>query len=201
MPRQLRRTLLLACGLALAASAASSHAAATEGRVTEVTLYRGQAQVTRTVPVEAAAGRIEIVVGNLPEQIVPGSLFAEGGDAVEIRAVRFRTRAVGEEPREEVRALDQQILETQQQLDLAQKRQALLVKRTEYLAKLEGFVAPTAQTDLTKGVLDAEALERLTAFTFAQHDTIATEEVQLGNQVRELGEQIELLNRQSTTTV
>ncbi len=196
MPRRPQTLLLLACGLALAASAASSHAAATEGRVTEVTLYRGQAQVTRTVPVEAAAGRIEVVVGNLPEQIVPGSLFAEGGDAVEIRAVRFRTRAVGEEPREEVRALDQQILETQQQLELAQKRQALLVKRTEYLAKLEGFVAPTAQTDLTKGVLDAEALERLTAFTFAQHDTIATEEVQLGKQVRELGEQIELLNRQ-----
>jgi hypothetical protein len=191
-----RPLLPAACGLALAFATTPVHAAAAEGRVTEVTLYRGQAQVTRTVPVEGAAGRVEVVVGNLPEQIVPNSLFAEGGDAVEIRAVRFRTRAVGEEPREEVRALDKQILDTQQQLELAQKRQALLVKRTEYLAKLEGFVAPTAQSDLTKGVLDAEALERLTSFTFAQHDTIATEEVQLANQIRELGEQIELLNRQ-----
>jgi len=191
-----RPLLPAACGLALALSTSPLHAAATEGRVTEVPLYRGQAQVTRTVPVEGAAGRVEIVVGNLPEQIVPNSLFAEGGDAVEVRAVRFRTRAVGEEPREEVRALDKQIVDSQQQLELAQKRQALLVKRTEYLAKLEAFVAPTAQTDLTKGVLDAEALERLTAFTFAQHDTIATEEVQLANQIRELGEQIELLNRQ-----
>ena len=195
MPRPVAR-LLIACGLAILLPIQSLHAAVTEGRVTEVTLYRGQAQVTRIVPVEGAAGRVEVVVGNLPEQIVPNSLFAEGGDAVEIRAVRFRTRAVGEEPREEVRALDKQILETQQQLDLAQKRQALLVKRTEYLAKLEGFVAPTAQSDLTKGVLDAEALERLTSFTFAQHDTIATEEVQLANQIRELGEQIELVNRQ-----
>jgi hypothetical protein len=191
-----RPLLPAACGLALAFATTPVHAAAAEGRVTEVTLYRGQAQVTRTVPVEGAAGRVEVVVGNLPEQIVPNSLFAEGGDAVEIRAVRFRTRAVGEEPREEVRALDKQILDTQQQLELAQKRQALLVKRTEYLAKLEGFVAPTAQSDLTKGVLDAEALERLTSFTFAQHDTVATEEVQLANQIRELGEQIELLNRQ-----
>jgi hypothetical protein len=190
-----RPLVTAACGLALTLLATPLYAA-TEGRVTEVTLYRGQAQVTRTVPVEGAAGRMEVVVSNLPEQIVPNSLFAEGGDAVEIRAVRFHTRAVGEEPREEVRALDKQILDTQQQLELAQKRQALLVKRTEYLAKLEGFVAPTAQTDLTKGVLDAEALERLTAFTFAQHDTIATEEVQLTNQIRELGEQIELLNRQ-----
>jgi hypothetical protein len=191
--------LLAACGLALVSALAAStslHAAEpVEGRVTDVVLYRGQAQVTRTVPIEAAAGRAEIVVGNLPEQIVANSLFAEGGDAVEVRAVRFHTRAVGEEPREEVRALDKEILDTQKQIELTQKRQALLGKRTEYLAKLEGFVAPTAQTDLSKGVLDAEALERLTTFAFAQHDTIATEEVELANQLRELNEQLELLNR------
>ena len=166
------------------------------GRVSEVTLYRGQAQVTRVVPVEGAAGRMELVVDNLPEQVVPNSLFAEGADAVEVRAVRYRTEAVGEEPREEVRELDRQILETQGQLDLTQKQQALLAKRTEYLAKLEGFVAPTAQTDLSKGVLDAEALERLTTFTFAQHEKIAADEVQLAKTARELAEQIELLNRQ-----
>src|SRR6187431_3130076 len=77
-------------------------AASVEGRVTGVTLYRGQAQVTRTIPIEGT-GNLEIVVGKLPEQVELNSLFAEGGDAVEIRAVTFRTRAVGEQPREEVR--------------------------------------------------------------------------------------------------
>src|SRR5688500_15121669 len=107
-----RPLLPAACGLALALATTPVHAAAAARLVTEWTLYPGQAQVTRTVPVEGAAGRVEVVVGNFPEQIVPNSLFAEGGDAVEIRAVRFRTRAVGEEPREEVRALDKQILDT-----------------------------------------------------------------------------------------
>jgi hypothetical protein len=170
-------------------------AAPVEGRISAVTLYRGQAQITRTVPIEGAAGRLEVVVSQLPEQIVPNSLFAEGGEGVEIRAVRFRTRAVGEEPREEVRKLDDEILATQQELDLTTKRQALLVKRTEYLAKLEGFVAPTAQSDLSKGVLDAEALERLTTFSFTQLETIATEEVELAKQARVLNERLELLNR------
>ena len=77
-------------------------AASAEGKVTGVTLYRGQALVTRAGPVEGNPGSIEIVVGKLPEQIVPNSLFAEGGDAIEIRAVRFRTRAVGEQPRERI---------------------------------------------------------------------------------------------------
>jgi hypothetical protein len=165
------------------------------GRVTDVTLYRGQALVTRAIPIDGDGDGMEVVVGNLPEQIVPNSLFAEGGDAVEIRAVRFRTRAVGEEPREEVRKLDQEMLEVQQQIDLTAKRQALLGKRTEYLGKLAGFVAPTAHGDLAKGVLDAEALERVTTFSFAQHETIAEEEVKLARQARELQQQMELLQR------
>jgi hypothetical protein len=187
----------LACLFALLLWQQPTFAAApVEGRVSAVTLYRGQAQVTRTVPIEGGAGRLEVVVSKLPEQIVPNSLFAEGGDGVEIRAVRFRTRAVGEEPREEVRKLGDEIVATQQELDLTTKRQALLVKRTEYLAKLEGFVAPTAQSDLTKGVLDAEALERLTTFSFTQLETIAKEEVELAQQARTLNERLELLNRQ-----
>ncbi len=99
------------------------------GRVTAVTLYRGQAQVTRAIPIDGEASSMEIVVGDLPEQVVPNSLFAEGGDAVEIRAVRFRERAVGEEPREEVRQLDRDVLDVVRQIDLTSKRQALLGKR------------------------------------------------------------------------
>ena len=80
-----------------------------DGKVSRVTLYRGQAQVTRTIQVDDKKGGLEVVVGNLPEQVLIDSLFAEGGDAVEVRAVQYRSRAVGEEPREEVRQLDQAI--------------------------------------------------------------------------------------------
>ncbi len=171
-------------------------AQAADGRVTHVTLYRGQAQITRTVPVEGDAGPQEIVGGDLPEQVVQGSQFAEGGDAIEIRAVRYRTRAVGEEPREEVRALDEKIAAVQREIDLVAKKQALLATRTEYLNKLEGFVAPTAQTDLSKGVLDAKALQELTVFVFAERDKIVEDDVALAQQARDLAAQMELLNRQ-----
>ncbi len=166
-----------------------------EGRVTGVTLYRGQALVTRAVPVEGNAGSLEIVVGKLPEQIVPNSLFAEGGDTIEIRAVRFRTRAVGEQPREEVRKLDREILDTQGQIDLTTKQQALLAKRTEYLGKMEGFVVPTAHIDLARGVLNAEALEKLTTFSFSEHEKVVTQEVELAKKAHDLNEQLALLKR------
>ena len=66
----------------LSFSCAALGDASIEGRVSQVTLYRGQAQVTRIVPIENKAGSLEVVVGKLPEQIVPDSLFAEGGDAI-----------------------------------------------------------------------------------------------------------------------
>jgi hypothetical protein len=138
---------------------------------------------------------VEVVVGNLPEQIVPNSLFAEGGDAVEVRAVRYRTRAVGDQPRDEVRALENQIREVQRSQELAEKRQAVLAKRSEYLGKLEDFVAPTAKWELARGVLNAETLERITNFATQQHEAIAKEEVELGKQIQDANEQLDLLKR------
>lgn len=175
---------------------AVGRAVAAEGRVSEVTLYRGQAQITRLIPVEGAAGSLELVVGELPEQIVPDSLFAEGGQEVEIRAVRYRTRAVGEQPREEVRALDQQMLEVQQGIDLTQKRIELLAKRSAYLDQMEHFAAGTATADLSSGLLDAEALERVTLFAFQQRDQIAEQEIALHAQSREFSDKLQLLQRQ-----
>jgi hypothetical protein len=195
----LRRRLALAAAVwAVLGGVLAARVSAVEanGRVTHVTLYRGQAQVTRTIPVPGEAGLMELIVGNLPEQVAPNSLFAEGGETIEVRAVQYRTRAVGEEPREEVRKLDDQIAAVQREIELAQKKQALLTHRTEYLGRLESFVGPTAQTDLSRGVLDAEALERLTTFTFAEHDKIAQDDVALAQQVRDLNAKLELLNRQ-----
>src|SRR5687767_2168917 len=78
--------------LAIAALASMlTHQAAAQnvnGRVAAVTLYRGQAQVTRAIPIDGDARSFEVIVGELPEQIVQDSLFAEGGESVEIRAVR-----------------------------------------------------------------------------------------------------------------
>src|SRR5262245_27208949 len=104
-------------------------------KIERVTLYRGQALVTRRVDLEAAKGAVEAVVPDLPENIVEDSLFAEGGEGVEVRAVRYVTRPVGAEPREEVRKLDEEIETVSDKIALNQKTQELMAKRTEYLDK------------------------------------------------------------------
>lgn len=188
-----RSAMFLSAALAGLVLAGSSDAS--PGRVTEVTLYRGQAMVAREVPVEAKEGSLEIVVGDLPEQVISGSLFAEGSEGVEVRAVRFRTRAVGEEPREEVRKLDELIEELGYEAKAAAKMQELLAKRSAYLDGLEGFVAPTAKTELSQGVLDAEALEKITSFAFKQREEIAGQQLELEKNVAKIQRQQQLLQR------
>ncbi len=165
------------------------------GKVTSVTLYRNQAVVTRTITVSGDEGNSEIVVGNLPENIVADSLFAEGAESVEVRAVQFRTRAVGASPREEVRTLQDEIQATRDLLALNSKHLELLGKQSAYLDQLEGFVAPTATVELSKGVLDAESLERITTFSFQKREEIAEKQIDFAKKQRDLTKTIELLNR------
>ncbi len=136
------------------------------GTVTNVTAYRGQAMVTRSVPVGKGKGLMDVVVSGLPEQVFGGSLFADGGQGVEVRAVRYRTRVVGRDVSKEAAAL-QQALE-----DIAMRKREnaaltqLATQQLAYLDKLDNFMAPTATVEMSKGVLNAETIEKLTKFSF-----------------------------------
>jgi len=166
-----------------------------ESRVTAVTLYRSQALVTRTIEIDGAAGAKEFVVENLPENIEVTSLFAEGEEGIEVRAVQYRSRAVSDSPREEVRALVEEARQIEEKIFLNQKKTELLKKQSSFLDKLEGFTPPTADFDLGRGVLDAETLSQLTNFTFGQRDEIVAAEVELSSQMYELKKELSLAQR------
>jgi len=197
MNRPINRMLGLLAVLAVATTASAASRQVTEtGNVTEVTLYRGEAQVVREVPVGGAAGPIELVVTDLPMQLQPASMFGEGGEGLEVRAVRYRPKAVGEVPDEKIAALDKQIVAVQDDLALVEQKRQLLNKRASYLDNLEKFVTTTAGADLNKGVLDAAALEKLTTMSFERREQIAEVEIELRKEERELREQLNLLQRQ-----
>ena len=192
------RIVLLACAAVFAScmppfTVGAAEAAAS--RVTRVTLYRGQAMVTRTVSLEGPKGAAEVVVADLPEQVLADSLYAEGGEGVEVRAVRFRSRAVGQEPREEVRKLDAAIEETNDKIRANTKGQEVLAKRAAYLDQMESFTVTTAKTDLARGFLDAAALQKLTLFSFEQRVATAKELLGLEKEAKQLNEQRALSTR------
>ncbi|MDH3583447.1 MAG: DUF4139 domain-containing protein [Phycisphaerae bacterium] len=188
--------LLVLTICASAATQAAGEPKPVAGRVVEVTLYRGSAQVVRQIDVPAAAGSLELVVGDLPQNVVGSTLFAESSQGLQVRAVRYRRRAVGEAPREDVRALETKIQDLSDQLELNAHLQKLAARWLAYLDTLEAFVAPPAKTDVERGVLDAEALEQITAFSFKNREEASDRSLKLTVERRGLERQMELAKRQ-----
>lgn len=165
------------------------------GRLDAVTVYRGQALVTRVIEVPGPAGLREVVVTDLPAHVMPDSIHAENGGGVTIRSVRYRERPVVEDVREEVREIDVKIRELEDAAVQSQRLAAVLQQRVAYLDRLEQFTAATTTSDLARGVLDPNAVRELTTLLFSQRSEIATEEIRLQRQLRDTREQIEVLQR------
>jgi Domain of unknown function (DUF4139)/N-terminal domain of unknown function (DUF4140) len=185
------------------------------GKLDAVTVYRGQAQVTRLVKLPDQAGIAELVVTGLPPSIQPSSLFAEmvgardvgardvgardvgAGDvgAGEVRNVRYRARAVEDDVREGVKQFDDQLATLNDQIREQEVKAQVLAGQATYLDKLEQFTAPTANIELTRGVLNAETLNTLTQFQFTQRARIAAELLAVDKTQRDLRAQRDLLSR------
>jgi hypothetical protein len=196
MNRQICTLIGLFVFVTAATGFAQTRSVTEKGKVTDVTLYRGQAQVVREIKIKGDVGPLELVVTDLPMYIQPASMFGEASDGLEVRAVRYRPRAVGDVPNEQIAAIDKQMIDIQDQLALVEQKKRLLSKRSAYLDSLDKFVAPTANVELSKGVLDAEALEKITLMSFEQREKIATDEVKLRKEDRELRNELNLLQRE-----
>jgi len=190
---------LLVCAVMVAtssaASAADARAAEAKGTIETVTVYRGQAMVTRAVPIDGPAGPVELVVLDLPERIIPESLYASSRAAV-IRAVRYRARAVREELRDDVRKLSEQIDAAQASLRANQAAQNLAAQQGAYLDNLGKFTATKTSEDINRGTLNAETITKLTPFLFEQRAALSTRAVELTEEALKLQKQLSLLERQ-----
>ncbi|MBI2301115.1 MAG: mucoidy inhibitor MuiA family protein, partial [Armatimonadetes bacterium] len=182
--------------LILLLALAGAATAQTQGTISEVRVYRGQALVTRNVAFDAKAGAQELVVSGLPPQVIPETLYATGDDNLVIRAVRLKTTAVQDAPNEDVRKLDEQIKAVNEQLRKTASDLQLVEAQTKYLDKLEAFVAPTAQVELSKGVLNAESLMTLTKFSFEQRQQLATQKLTLEGTQQDSKDQLGVLTRE-----
>ena len=207
MPRPLTALCLLIAMLwsgglpaqeASEASDRETNSNAIPGEIEAVTVYRGQAQVTRVVPVSGAAGAREVVVGPLPAEVTPDSLFAEAGEGVSVRAVEMRSTPVGQEPREQVRDLDEQMQELRRELQRIEANLELVKRNRQSTDKLDALIGPSTARDAAEGKLtiDAETITQLTTFTFEQRQRLTNEELELQNRRAEVKDELEQLQRE-----
>lgn len=170
------------------------------GSVDHVTVYQGQAMVSRSIPIpEGDTDQQRIVVKDLPSGTRPNSIYAEGSDEVTIQSVRYRTRPVQKDIRKEVRKLDEKIRTKKRDIQRIEKKQETISSQRDLLQKLQKFTAPSADWELSHGVLDAETIKSLTGFFFQKQESLAEEEQKLAFQKSDAQENLEHLKRERQT--
>ena len=168
---------------------------AVTGRISEVTVYRGQAMVTREVPIELGAGNHEIVVGDLPHKIISDSLYAHATGDVAVLSVLYRERAEKEDTREEVKELDRQIEEIKHQQYQAQRDKDISIWLFGRFEGQWGLAISTVNGNLSRGLLDSEQIVGFVNYLEGKSNqwhekTVEVELIQQG-----LKKQLELLER------
>jgi hypothetical protein len=165
-------------------------------KITDVTVYQGQALITREVSVPEGDGTIELVVTPLPAQALEGSLYTEGADGLRVLSTRFRTRAVKDDLRQEVRTKEELLKKLKTDAQRLEKEIAVEGENLRYLQKLEGFTG-TALTGLTeKGRLDSEAILTLSKFVMDNRGEKTKVETDLRHQLQANAEAVEFATRQ-----
>lgn len=133
-------------------------------KIVAVTVYQGQALVTREVAVPPGAGTVELVVSPLPPRVVEGSLFTEGADGLRVLSTRARTRAVRKDTRAEVRAQEEQIEALRVDAQRLQDQVTIHDQDLQFLRKLEGFAGASLNQMTEKGRLDSKSVLALSDY-------------------------------------
>lgn len=176
--------------------AAAKPPATAPSKVIGVTVYQGTALVTREVEVPAGQGLVEVVVSALPPQTIDSSLYTEASDGLRILSTRYRTRAVKEDTRAEVRALQDQIKKMEAEQQRLQKELQVAEQNLLFVGKLEQFTAATMQTLAEKGMLNGETTITLSKYVMSGREEIAKHQVELQQSQQANTEAIAFANRQ-----
>jgi len=195
----MNRTMYRICmAMVLVVTFAAGVAQATQvakGEVTDVTVYRDQALVTRTVQVEGPQGPLEILVTDLPDRIIPASLSAESEGSGRIHSVTYRTEAIRGEARPEIQAIDEEIAELEKQLREISAYERLLLVKENIIGNLDRFTASTAEKELQQGVLKFQELQQLAEYGLGKHEEFVKERLKLEEEQQETQKQVDLLKR------
>ena len=181
--------------IALVASVAFAEVPTTTGTISKVTVYRGQALVTRTVGIDLPPGASEFIVKDLPAMIVPESIYAQTSDDTKVLSVRYREKAVRENTREEVKQLDAQIEDVQHQLKDAESEHKHLDLQWQMFEKLKDFTIAAAKSDLSRGLLTFEPVESLTELIEKKGLEYYKQRMELEDKIAGLKKELELLDR------
>lgn len=164
-------------------------------KIVHVTVYPDSALISREVEVPAGTGLMELVVSPLPETTMASSLYTESADGLRVLTTRFRSRAVREDTREEVRKLEDEIKALQAKQRRIQSEVEVLASSMLFLGSLEKFTTSSTTHATEKGKLDSDQVIALAKYLNEGRGDKARKAFELKEQLLDNQEALEFANR------
>ncbi len=166
-----------------------------EGVISKVTVYRGQALVTRNLKINLPAGSSEVIVTSLPSQIIPDSIYAQTSGNVKVLSVRYREKAVKEDTREEVKKLDNEIENLKRRIYHTERKKGHLDNQWDMFIKLRQFAADAKQIDTGRGLLQFEPVKNLAEYILEKADEYIEKTLSFEDEINDMKKELGLLER------
>ncbi len=160
-----------------------------EGRITEVTLYRDRALVTREIAIAAGAALRTLQIPDLPYLTAKDTIHAAGDGMVDVRSLHAR-HGVSGAGQQEIADLEVQLTQLENEQAEAKHAVELATAHLKSLDNLTAFTFSAASQDLNRGVLDADTLTELTKFSMVERTNVSGELFQHQKTVGELATRI-----------
>jgi uncharacterized protein (TIGR02231 family) len=165
------------------------------GKIDEVVVYHGQALVTRQITLDLPQGNSEVLVTSLPERIILESIYAESSGDTKVLSVRYRTRAVEADSREEVKKLDAEIEGIKRQQYQAKRDNDIARWFFDHFDALWKLTVDATNVDLNRSMLDAGVFEKLATYLETKNKQWHERLVEIEFHSQDLQRQLELLER------
>ncbi len=172
-----------------------AEARTTTGTISKVVVYRGQALVTRSIELDLPAGSSEVIVTDLPAKILPESIYAETAGGTKVLSVRYLSRAVKGDTREEVRKLDSEIEEIKKQQYQAQRDEDIARWLFHKFEALWKWSVDATNVDLNRSIVESGPVENLANYLEGKNTLWHEKLVEIQILRKEFQKKLELLER------
>ncbi|MHC4881876.1 MAG: mucoidy inhibitor MuiA family protein [Planctomycetota bacterium] len=178
------------------------------GTISDVIVYHGRALVTRTIELDKPGGDVELLVEDLPERILPESIYAQAADGIQVLSVRYRVKEIKKDMRAEVKALEEQIEGLQNQLHKNERDRLLCDQQNQRFIKMWELGLNGANLSLDRAAFSSESMKDYMSYLEEKHDTWHTKAVelelgrkQLEKEMRQLHEERQKLGREHKRSI
>lgn len=156
------------------------------GVIDSVTIYRDSARVTRVVEVPPQGGSIEVIVDQLPESLVHGSVVAESDLNASIGRVQVSRSEDKSTMDQQVDALQKEYAILSRDLVAANQQLTVVEENLATIVSMVNFSSGQTKQDLDRATLDVKSVTELADFAITRRKDLSDERFKLEAEIAEL---------------